>query len=77
MSRSRNGRVETLRRRLEYLIQKVEEMHGESRASYFKAEIKALEWVLPIAEGHLEANRVLQEQLREEKRERDDIAEIY
>lgn len=68
MSRSRRARVETLRVRMEHLKERIETATLEGRVlSYDRAEFAALEWALPILEGHCEATRVLQAQLTREK----------
>jgi hypothetical protein len=59
-----------LERRVAYLKDRILEFGGDARTSYLKAEIKALEWAMPILNGHIEANHVLQEQLFEERKER-------
>lgn len=37
--------------------------------SYDRAELAALEWAIPILDGHVEANRILHEQLGRERDE--------
>lgn len=72
MSRSRNKRLQVLRDRAEFLKKRIDEAKRLGRdLSFDKAEMRALEWVLPIAEGHLHANAVLHEQLQAEKIERE------
>lgn len=71
MSRSRNKRIQVLRDRAEFLKKRVTDAAKTGRdLSFDKAEMRALEWVIPIAEGHLSANAVLHEQLQVEKKER-------
>ncbi len=70
MSRSRSKRVETLKTRATHLHRRIALAAKEGRElSYDKAELSALEWAMPVLEAHIEANRVLHEQLG---RERDD-----
>ena len=71
MSKSRAKRIEVLRTRAAFLRVRVEERGLDHPATgYDKAEMRALEWALPILEGHVSANAVLHDQLREEKNER-------
>jgi hypothetical protein len=64
-------RIETLAARASFLEARIAERGREHAASgYDKAEMFALRWALPILEGHVTANRILHEQLREEKDER-------
>lgn len=68
MSRSRNKRVETLKTRATHLHRRISDAAREGKElSYDKAELSALEWAIPLLEGHVEANRVLHEQLARER----------
>ena len=54
---------------MEHLGERIRLADLEGRTlSYDRAEFSAIEWALPILEGHVEATRVLQEQLMREKR---------
>ncbi len=74
MSKSRMNRVKALKDRAEWLKIRIDEQvdRGRSRSTGFdRAEMGAILWALPILEAHIEANRILQEQLREEKAARE------
>lgn len=69
MSRSRKAHIQSLDMRAEWLRGRISD--GEARGmnvSFFKQELCALEWAKPILEAHIEANRVLHEQLRRVER---------
>lgn len=52
MSTSRKRKVGVLRRRLEYLQKQMESQDmRQSRMAYFRAEIGALKWAIPVLEG--------------------------
>lgn len=70
MSRSRRARIDTLKNRAQHLRERIERGELSSNSlSYDRAEIMAITWAIPILEGHVEANRVLHEQLGQEKRD--------
>lgn len=70
MSRSRRGRIGSLTTRAEHLRRRIEEARRVGKdMTWDKAELMALEWALPVLEGHVEANRVLHEQLAGEKKD--------
>lgn len=72
MSRSRRNRVEALRSRVDFLDKRIEDTEGKGTPAHFdRSERSALLWALPILEAHIEANRILHEQLKEEKDARD------
>jgi hypothetical protein len=65
MSRSRKHRLDVLIKRRDYLKGRIDEFASDERTSYMRAEVRALEWAMPILEAHIEANRILHEQLKE------------
>lgn len=68
MSRSRRARVETLKARATHLHKRIALASREGKEmSYDRAELAALEWGIPVLEGHVEANRILHEQLGKER----------
>lgn len=72
MSASRQKRIQIIKDRAFYLRKRINEAAKEGRdLTYDKAEMRALEWAVPILEGNVEASKILHQQLREEKEERD------
>jgi hypothetical protein len=72
MSRSRRNRIETLKNRARFLDNRITQAEALGKDFTFdKAEISALQWAMPILEAHVEANRILHEQLKKEKDERE------
>lgn len=72
MSRSRRARVDCLKHRAEHLEERIEQAAEQGRdLTYDRAELSAIRWALPVLEAHIEANRVLHEQLGREKRDAD------
>lgn len=70
MSRSRVKRVDTLKARADHLERRIAEAANEGKSlSYDRAELSALQWAMPILEGHIESNRILHEQLGRERLE--------
>lgn len=68
MSRSRRSRIETLEKRRDHLKSRIDEADERGYdLSYDKKEFNALEWAIPVLEGHVSANAVLHRQLKEEK----------
>ncbi len=68
MSRSRRARIDALQKRLEHLDKRITDAEkGGYILTYDKAERNALEWAMPILEGHVSANSILHNQLKEDR----------